>query len=72
MRKTQILSALAVSLVFLAGCKCNDSSVQDDDLPTIAEMELVSPVEASAQAEAQITEANVDLEYEKLLDELDD
>ena len=70
MRRYLLSSTVALAAALAAGCKSADAGAVADDLPQVAEIDLVSPAEAAALAETQITEANVDAEYDKLLSEL--
>jgi hypothetical protein len=69
MNAQQHLTCVAAVLL-LGACRNSEETVATEDLPPVAEIELVTPTEAAEIAAVEITEANVDEAYAELLKEL--
>lgn len=68
--RTRTLALLTLSAAALAGCRSSETE-EDEFLSAVEETELITPSEASARAEAEITPENVDEQLEALQRELE-
>jgi len=71
MRSLIQFATVVLILGLVHGCKSTGIAYDQDDLPIAGEMTLVSPAEAAEITAAEITNENLDEEFEDLVAELE-
>ncbi len=70
MRATINVAVCATTLLLSAACRSAEHNSEQDDLPTASAIDIPTPAEEAARAALEITDENVDEEFERLVAEL--